>query len=912
MDLEVEGRHALFFDDDPMAAFVNSADALVEWHSLQIDRYDVRHLLSAPPPPRRRTRNFESKSSDEILIDQERYLDLPSDSYPPEVEDDEKPSASDSYRSVGFSYANTDDSADQKNTDGGMESAGYFPPFPVPGNMVQSLPPTEKVHQIIARTALFVSKNGGQTEIVLRVKQGNNPAFGFLMPDHHLHAYFKYLVEHPELVHSEFDEKSQDERKKTGSEHNNSNSAGGALSLLGSVYGSGEDEDGDDAVNPSATHDTEKVESVENAVKDEPISRKPILFNKENVPAVKKNSSIFAFKPKSLKSTKKDSSGLYSSVEDKSKNNEIGATSKPPILEPPPEFKRLIEKLVEFVMRNGKQFEATLLEQDSKHMRFPFLLPSNQYHPYYIKALQAAQESKENGKSYSGKDDLGGHGIKKKASALGGNGFSHTSDYGDVPFESDRKEKFKMVIGKSRKEEHENQESGVTVDAAAAVAILQAATRGIKNSNSHNHLNRSESGDASLGAMGGTDSSEANLTEEQKRKAERLKKAKMFVAMLKSGAVPNKSGTSRGPSVEPLESGVVRPDSEVNRNNHGRESGVLRPDSEVNHNTHETESSLPPAVVDKPVGTSYLGKKQSERLSERKYRSKTGEDSDREEHEEDEIDKRRRRSHSSEKYKNRGESSEEDRHHKRYKTNHLSHHSHQENDGFEGMYKEERDRKQKRKHRSRSRRYEDDDVGNAVEKERKHRRRRSRSRSSSEESENEEESNESDRELKRYKPMHRPSHHEEERDKKHHESRSRRRHEEENGGESSEDEEDGRKEEKDRKRSRRSHHSRDRSRRSKKHRSHRSKHRHRSRDRESGHRHKRGSSSDDERGELEEGEISPKVEEEEEESRGIANYDRADVTRSSQERPPSQPYDNTHIPDDLRAKIRAMLMVTRS
>lgn len=79
------GRHALLFDDDPMAAFVNSADALVEWHSLQIDRYDVRHLLSSPPPPRRRIRNFESKSSDEILMDQERYLDLPPDSDQPGI-----------------------------------------------------------------------------------------------------------------------------------------------------------------------------------------------------------------------------------------------------------------------------------------------------------------------------------------------------------------------------------------------------------------------------------------------------------------------------------------------------------------------------------------------------------------------------------------------------------------------------------------------------------------------------------------------------------------------------------------------------------------------------------------------------------------------------------------------------------
>lgn len=87
MDLEVVGRHALLFDDDSMAAFVNSGDALVDWNSLQIDRYDVRHLLSGPLPPRRR-RNPQSSShlTDSSLnsqLDHERFLDLPPSSEEP-------------------------------------------------------------------------------------------------------------------------------------------------------------------------------------------------------------------------------------------------------------------------------------------------------------------------------------------------------------------------------------------------------------------------------------------------------------------------------------------------------------------------------------------------------------------------------------------------------------------------------------------------------------------------------------------------------------------------------------------------------------------------------------------------------------------------------------------------------------
>ena len=95
-------------------------------------------------------------------------------------------------------------------------------------------PPTEKTHQIIARTAKLVSEHGGQSEIVLRVKQGSNPVFGFLMPDHHLHVYFRFLVDHPKVLDA--DNKADRKHVEKGSVQ------GEDLSLLGSVYGTGDDE----------------------------------------------------------------------------------------------------------------------------------------------------------------------------------------------------------------------------------------------------------------------------------------------------------------------------------------------------------------------------------------------------------------------------------------------------------------------------------------------------------------------------------------------------------------------------------------------------------------------------------------------------------------------------------------------
>ncbi|KAK7300033.1 hypothetical protein RJT34_10864 [Clitoria ternatea] len=131
MDLEVLGRHAMLFDDDGMAAFVNSEEALVEWNSLSIDRYDVRHLLSAPLPPRLKRR----PPLPETDLDHERYLDLPSSSQP--QDDDSDPVNSSGYHAVTFSYENSNVSTEVvKDNDA---KSGFRPNFPVPESLLHNL-----------------------------------------------------------------------------------------------------------------------------------------------------------------------------------------------------------------------------------------------------------------------------------------------------------------------------------------------------------------------------------------------------------------------------------------------------------------------------------------------------------------------------------------------------------------------------------------------------------------------------------------------------------------------------------------------------------------------------------------------------------------------------------------------------
>ncbi|KAE8723539.1 65-kDa microtubule-associated protein 1-like [Hibiscus syriacus] len=626
MDLEVVGRHALLFDDDAMASLVNSG-ALVDWNSLSIDRYDVRHLLSGPPPPRKRRRHLSSPSKTagdtlESDLDRERYLDLPppSPSLPDhqDGDNDDGPAASGGqYNAVSFSYGNAGESNEWKDAD--VESS-FRPPFPVPKTLLQNLPPTEKVHLIISRTALFVSKHGAQSEIVLRVKQGDNPTFGFLMPDHPLHPYFRFLVDHQELLSSN----SVDEEGKADGAHDRASSVrGGALSLLGTVYGSGEDEDGETendtevkrtesvragvAIDKASTDGTEQKESsISVNRKYDAVTRHSAPL-KEKASVIKRNQSIKTVKAGTTTVMKKESDP---SAAEKSRASSFPPTSKVelPVVEPPSDLKRVVDKIVEFILRNGRQFEAVLVEQDVKHGRFPFLLPSNLYHPYYLEALQNAKKSKLPGKAFgSEKHDSSGCGLEREAAS------SRESDSAsvgsDIPYNSDRKEKFKMVINKSRKDGQDppskasHPQIGVSVDAAAAAAILQAATRGFKRPNlevlskvslnGSSQVPTSEEGQApnfgsscssqpkssekagqkgevsvsgpvanaiaktaAIVAASEADSSEACLTKEEKLKAERLKRAKMFAALIKSGSAPLKTEALRGLSAEPPDLGV--------------------------------------------------------------------------------------------------------------------------------------------------------------------------------------------------------------------------------------------------------------------------------------------------------------------------------------------------------------------
>ncbi|KAM6580517.1 hypothetical protein CsatA_004291 [Cannabis sativa] len=896
MDLEVVGRHALFFDDDANAAFVNSRDALVEWNSLFIDRYDVRHFLSAPPPPRNHRRQVLEPD-----LDHERYLDLPSPSDEQEqgVSKDEEAVVDSGYRAVAFSYGNFDGAAEQKDTE--VESI-FHPPFPVPESLIRNLPPSEKVHQIIARTATFVSQHGGQSEIVLRVKQGDNPTFGFLMPDHSLHAYFRFLVDHQELLKSDVDGKQLEEEKKGDTRRDQT---GGALSLLGSIYGSGEEEDDTtedapeantnrsnemvDGVSGSVSHRSEHTESTVNVmVKSDVSNNKSSL--KEKVHVIKRNQSINNnVKSRTTSLLKKDGVGLGSICAATSKSQAFAGPSIPkverPILEPPSDLKRTVDKIVEFILKNGKKFEAILAEQDQPYRRFEFLLPTNQYHPYYLKVLQKNQESGIPGKGcVSEKHGSMAHGMEKRSAKCGeGNANSSGFADNDIPCDYD-KEKFRMIIGKSKKDvldppPNVNQPQGeVTIDADVTAAILRAATRGIKNPNlelfpklswgsigedpsdesgqslSFGSLHTSQpqssvqkqnavgqpsvaspvatvrAETAARAAASEADSFEASLTKEEKLKAERLKRAKTFAAMIKSGAAPLKPKPLHSSSFEPPGSGISSSGNEVPISlGKEREGSSVPMDVDALGYIDKSEKKI---IVDE----------RNEQRSKRSYRSKSKrhegdeEESVEEEEEDDKIDhKHSRKKHRS--YKSSRHSEDKHRHRKRHSSSKDRESQHSRKCGID----DDRCSRYRRKHNSPS------DSGEHRSSRRQHKHHIS-----------------SDDEHRHTRHRHKCGGSSED------EYEQRTEHGHKNGGSP---------DNKGRHRSKTT-----------KHRKHRS-------EREP---------------ELEEGEICAKSDQSKaNESDRVSRETSIDLLKSyQQESAPSQPSESTEVSDEFRAKIRAMLMAT--
>ncbi|XP_024061515.1 splicing factor, suppressor of white-apricot homolog isoform X3 [Terrapene carolina triunguis] len=325
------------------------------------------------------------------------------------------------------------------------------------------LPPTAKMHAIIERTANFVCKQGVQFEIMLKAKQARNSQFDFLRFDHYLNPYYKLIQKAmKEGRYAAPSENKMEEKKnsKVNSDEEEDDDDEDGNYLHPSLFASKKCNRLEELMKPLKVVDPDhplaalvrKAQSDNNSSTPQSADSAAIQTSQADYPADSTMAAMYysyymlpdgtyclAPPPPGI-----DVATYYSALPAgmtvSSTTGVTSVTSVPPppgttpppppdttdsnsglkstipapstiapvvaIIPPPPDIQPVIDKLAEYVARNGIKFETSVRAKND--LRFEFLQPWHQYNPYYEfkKQFFLQKESSDSSQGVSLSEDV--------------------------------------------------------------------------------------------------------------------------------------------------------------------------------------------------------------------------------------------------------------------------------------------------------------------------------------------------------------------------------------------------------------------------------------------------------------------------------------------------------------------------
>ncbi|XP_071040849.1 splicing factor, suppressor of white-apricot homolog [Parasteatoda tepidariorum] len=375
------GYSCKLFPPDEKAVYIEKGQHLIPWmgdKTLMIDRYDVRGYLHDLKQYEPKPGGYDHSSDEEKLIDEERYRSLRTDMTEEQLYQEEELkrlraaiAGDGAYHEIGFSYDNPEsDNAEESSTLKVEDPEDDLYEIPeglkVPKGL--EVPYNMKIHAIIEKTATFVSEQGGQMEIIIKMKQHANPQFGFMHLDNPLHPYYKHLLKEiksgsykPVPVRRGYD----------------------ACALVHKVSRSEDEDDDGHYLHPSL---------MSGKANDVPKFTVPTInFRRSDddsysllVKNLQQHRMEETPQPEILEENSSDDSKSMPADcnQESSDFRNLMALQSHHIVPPPPDIQPIVNKMAEYVAKNGEDFETIVKSRKDK--RFDFLNSGHEYYNYYV------------------------------------------------------------------------------------------------------------------------------------------------------------------------------------------------------------------------------------------------------------------------------------------------------------------------------------------------------------------------------------------------------------------------------------------------------------------------------------------------------------------------------------------------